>query len=94
MGESIRTRHEYLPWLEQRAADILQPDIGRSGISEAMALASIPNLYMLEYQPPTLGLANKLLDTPIELHDGCYRIPDGNGLGVRISERRIRDLQA
>lgn len=124
IGESIRTRYEYLPWLEQRAADILQPDIGRSGISEAVALASmaepfsvtiaphlsvglgpmvaasihvaasIPNLYMLEYQPPTMSLANKLLENPIELVDGCYQIPDGDGLGIAISERRIRDLQA
>lgn len=124
VGESIRTRHEYLPWIEQRAADILQPDVGRSGISEAVAVASmaephsitiaphlsvglgpmvaasihvaasIPNLYMLEYQPPTLELANKLLENPIELADGCYRIPDGPGLGIEVSERKIRDAQA
>lgn len=123
IGESIRTRHEFLPWLEQRAADILQPDIGRSGISEGVALASmaepfsvtvaphlsvglgpmvaasvhvaasIPNLYMLEYQPPTLDLANRLLENPIEVTDGCYRIPDAPGLGIEVSERKVRDAQ-
>ena len=124
VGESIRTRYEYLPWLEQRAVDILQPDVGRTGISEAVALASmaepfsvrvaphlsvglgpmvaasihvaasIPNLYLLEYQPPTLDLANTLLENPIQVVNGCYRIPDGPGLGVEISERRVREAQA
>ena len=122
-GEGIRTRHEYRPWLEQRAADILQPDVGRSGISETVSLAfmaepfsvgiaphlsvglgpmvaasihvaaSIPNLYLLEYQPPTVELANTLLSEGIEMEGGTYLIPDGPGLGITVSESRIRERQ-
>jgi L-alanine-DL-glutamate epimerase-like enolase superfamily enzyme len=124
IGENLRTRYEYKPWLLTGAAGILQPDVGRAGISESVALAlmaepfsvpiaphlsvglgpmvaasihvaaSIPNLYLLEYQPPTLELANSLLVEGIEVAEGAYTIPEGHGLGVEISEARLRDLQA
>ncbi len=45
VGECYRTRHECLPWLQARAAHLLQPDIGRSGISEGLAIASLANAY-------------------------------------------------
>ncbi len=124
VGESLRTRFEYRPWLEAGAAGILQPDVGRTGISEAVAVASmaepfsvrvaphlsvglgpmvaaaihvaasIPNLLLVEYQPPTITLANSLLDNELEVADGHYVIPTEPGLGVELSEKRIRDLQA
>ena len=124
VGECLRTRYEFRPWLEQKAAGILQPDVGRAGISETVAIAamaakhgiavaphlsvglgpmiaasihvgaSIPNLYLLEFQPPTVALANDLLRVGIEANRGHYTIPDGPGLGVHISEERIADLQA
>ena len=123
VGENLRTRYEFKPWLVAAAAGILQPDVGRAGISECVALAtmaepfsvpiaphlsvglgpmvaasihvaaSIPNLYLLEYQPPTLELANSLLVEGIEVADGAYAIPEGPGLGIEISEERLRDLQ-
>lgn len=40
-GECYRTRFECLPWLKRRAVHFLQPDIGRSGISEGLAIASL-----------------------------------------------------
>lgn len=40
-GECYRTRYECLPWLKHRAVHLLQPDIGRSGISEGLAIASL-----------------------------------------------------
>jgi galactonate dehydratase len=55
--------------------------------------ASIPNLYLLEYQPPTVALANELLDGEIEVEAGHYRIPAGPGLGISISEARIAGRQ-
>ena len=56
--------------------------------------ASIANLLLLEYQPPTIALANSLLDHEIEVSAGQYVIPTGPGLGIKLSERKIRDLQA
>ena len=123
IGETERTRYEFLPWLQRRGADLLQPDVGRTGISELIkiarmaeafnipvaphlsvglgvciaasvhAAAAIPNLWMLEYQPPVFELANALLETPLVCAQGRYQLPDGPGLGVQIDERRLRDLQ-
>ena len=112
IGETERTRYQFRPWLEQRAASVLQPDIGRAGISESMVIAqmaeafnvrmaphlsvglgpciaasiqlaaALPNLYMLEYQPPVVELANSLLQTPLVARAGQFEIPEGPGLGV------------
>ena len=123
-GETERTRYQFRPWITQRAADILQPDVGRAGISETIkiatmadafnlkmaphlsvglgiciaasiqAAAAIPNLYMLEYQPPVFELANSLLVEPLICDGGRYEIPRGQGLGVALDEARLRQLQA
>jgi len=123
-GETERTRYQFRPWLMQKAADILQPDVGRAGISEVFkiatmaeafnvkmaphlsvglgiciaatihAAAAIPNLYLLEYQPPVFEIANQLLKTPLVCRDGCYEIPLAPGLGVTLDEDRLRQLQA
>lgn len=124
IGETERTRYQFRPWLTRKAADILQPDVGRAGISEIIKIASmaeafnvkmaphlsvglgiciaasihaaaaIPNLYMLEYQPPVFEIANALLESPLVCAAGHYEIPSSAGLGVTIDERRLRDLQA
>ncbi len=123
-GETERTRYQFRPWLMQKAADILQPDVGRAGISEVFKIAimaeafnvkmaphlsvglgiciaatiqvaaAIPNLYLLEYQPPVFDIANALLESPLVCRDGCYEIPYGAGLGVALDEDRLRHLQA
>ncbi|MCY3863921.1 MAG: mandelate racemase/muconate lactonizing enzyme family protein [Chloroflexi bacterium] len=123
-GETERTRYQFRPWLMRKAADILQPDVGRAGISEVIkiaamaeafnvkmaphlsvglgvciaatihAAAAIPNLYMLEYQPPVFEIANLLLKSPLICEAGFYEIPSGLGLGVELDEKRIRELQA
>ena len=123
-GETERTRYQFRPWLMQRAADILQPDVGRAGISEVIKIASmaeafnvkmaphlsvglgiciaatihaaaaIPNLYMLEYQPPVFEIANLLLKAALTCEAGCYEIPRSAGLGVELDENRLRGLQA
>lgn len=124
IGETERTRFEFLPWLMQRGADLLQPDVGRTGLSELLkiahmaetfhipvaphlsvglgvciaasvhAAAAIPNLYLLEYQPPVFDLANSLLVEPIVCTNGAYSIPAGPGLGIQIDESRLRAAQA
>lgn len=123
IGETERTRYQFRPWLMQKAADILQPDVGRAGISEVFKIAAmaeafnvkmaphlsvglgiciaatiqvaaaIPNLYLLEYQPPVFEIANALLESPLVCRDGCYEIPSGYGLGVALDEDRLRRLQ-
>jgi D-galactarolactone cycloisomerase len=45
LGECYRTRHEFLPLLRNRAAHMLQPDIGRSGITEGIAIASLAEAF-------------------------------------------------
>ena len=123
IGETERTRYQFRPWLMRQAADILQPDVGRAGISEVFKIAAmaeafnvkmaphlsvglgiciaatiqvaaaIPNLYLLEYQPPVFEIANALLEAPMVCRDGCYEIPPGPGLGVALDEDRLRQLQ-
>lgn len=123
-GETERTRYQFRPWLMQRAADILQPDVGRAGVSEVLKIASmaeafnvkmaphlsvglgiciaatihaaaaIPNLYLLEYQPPVFEIANLLLKSPLTCEAGCYEIPRSAGLGVELDECRLSGLQS
>lgn len=123
IGETERTRYQFKPWLLQRGADVLQPDVGRVGISEIMKIAqmaeafnipvaphlsvglgvciaasiqvaaSIPNLWMLEYQPPVFELANALLKEPLVSAAGAYHLPGGVGLGVEIDEQQLKSLQ-
>ncbi|MDE0262402.1 MAG: mandelate racemase/muconate lactonizing enzyme family protein [Bryobacterales bacterium] len=40
LGESYRSRHELAPFLEQGCVGWLQPDLGRCGITEAVAIAN------------------------------------------------------
>lgn len=40
LGESYRSRHELEPFLEQGCVGWLQPDLGRCGITEAVAIAN------------------------------------------------------
>ena len=124
IGEAERTRYHFRPWLMRRAAQILQPDVGRAGISEMIkiatmaeafnvrvaphlsvglggciaasihAAAAIPNLYLLEYQPPVFEIANSLLKAPLICRDGAYQIPREPGLGVALDEARLASLQA
>jgi len=51
IGESYRTRFEMLPFFEQRALDILQPDIGRSGITEGRKLAALADTFHVKLAP-------------------------------------------
>ncbi|MBM3734977.1 MAG: mandelate racemase/muconate lactonizing enzyme family protein [Acidobacteria bacterium] len=39
IGESYRTRYEMAPFFAARAVEVLQPDLGRCGITEGMRLA-------------------------------------------------------
>ncbi|MGW3615104.1 mandelate racemase/muconate lactonizing enzyme family protein [Micromonospora sp. NPDC005163] len=41
VGETLRNRYEFAQWLDARALRIAQPDVARTGITEAMAIAEL-----------------------------------------------------
>ena len=51
IGETERTRHQFKPWLLQRGADILQPDVGRTGITELLKIASMAEAFNIPVAP-------------------------------------------
>lgn len=60
VGESLRHRQEFRPWIEARAATILQPDVGRTGITELVDLAAVADTWFFRLAPhhsTGLGLA-------------------------------------
>ncbi|GGF41797.1 mandelate racemase/muconate lactonizing enzyme family protein [Subtercola lobariae] len=60
VGEAMRSRFEFADWLSQRAVQIVQPDIGRTGITEGMAIAGIADAFHARVAPhhsAALGVA-------------------------------------
>ncbi|MDA0747344.1 MAG: mandelate racemase/muconate lactonizing enzyme family protein [bacterium] len=51
MGEERRTRHQFRPVLEKRSADIIQPDIGRTGLTEFRKIANLAEAYNVRVVP-------------------------------------------
>lgn len=51
IGESLRNRFEFRAWLEARAVDICQPDVARTGITEAMEIASLAAAHHIPVAP-------------------------------------------
>jgi D-galactarolactone cycloisomerase len=51
LGESYRTRFEVLPFFERGAVGVLQPDLGRSGITEARKLAVLADTHHVPIAP-------------------------------------------
>jgi galactonate dehydratase len=41
VGEALRTRYEFDDWVARRALRIAQPDVARTGITEAMAITEV-----------------------------------------------------
>jgi galactonate dehydratase len=61
LGESYRTGTEILPFLRARALEVLQPDIGRSGITEGMHIASLAKEFHAQMAPHiSLGLGPQI----------------------------------
>ncbi len=50
-GESLATLEQFRPYLEKRAYDIVQPDAGLCGISEAMRIAEMARRYGVDLCP-------------------------------------------
>ncbi|MEM6312928.1 MAG: mandelate racemase/muconate lactonizing enzyme family protein [Planctomycetota bacterium] len=57
IGEELRTVHEFLPRLERRAAGVLQPEMGRTGVTSFMAIAALGEAFGCEVMPhASIGL--------------------------------------
>jgi len=41
VGEALRNRYEFADWLGRRALRLAQPDVARTGLTEAMAIAEV-----------------------------------------------------
>ena len=50
-GESLTTLEQFRPYLERHAYDIVQPDVGLCGISEAMRIAQVAHRYGVDLCP-------------------------------------------
>ncbi|WP_166349940.1 mandelate racemase/muconate lactonizing enzyme family protein [Phytoactinopolyspora limicola] len=58
IGETLRNRYEFGAWLDARAARIVQPDVARTGITEAMIIADLAAARHLPVAPHhSVGLA-------------------------------------
>jgi galactonate dehydratase len=51
IGESYRSRYDFLRILEANAADVLQPDLGRTGITTANHIAELALTHNLAFAP-------------------------------------------
>ncbi|MEM6282341.1 MAG: mandelate racemase/muconate lactonizing enzyme family protein, partial [Chloroflexota bacterium] len=51
IGETERTRFQFQPWLIRRGADLLQPDVGRAGISETIKIANMAEVFNIPVAP-------------------------------------------
>ncbi len=61
LGESYRTRFEVLPFFERGAIGVLQPDLGRSGITEARKLAVLADTHQVPVAPHvSIGLGPQI----------------------------------
>ncbi len=47
IGESYRTRYELLPFFDARAVDIVQPDVGRTGLSEGRRILALASAFQI-----------------------------------------------
>ncbi|MGJ8720366.1 MAG: mandelate racemase/muconate lactonizing enzyme family protein [Salinibacterium amurskyense] len=45
IGEELRTRYDFRDRLVKRSADVLQPDVGRMGITEAIGVAALAEAF-------------------------------------------------
>jgi galactonate dehydratase len=53
-GETERTRYQFLPYLTARALDVIQPDIGRTGITEGRKILTLAETFNI---PAALHMA-------------------------------------
>jgi L-alanine-DL-glutamate epimerase-like enolase superfamily enzyme len=47
VGEAMRNRYEFRDWISRRALGLAQPDVARTGITEAVAIATLADAHHL-----------------------------------------------
>lgn len=117
-GESYRTRNEIAPLLP--ALRFVQPDLGRTGLTEGLRIAALAagrnapvlphvsialgpqiaaaihfaaaleNAPLLEFNPAVLTVANRFLESPLELDGAHWQVPQDPGLGIQMKEDELR----
>jgi galactonate dehydratase len=45
IGEPLRTRYQFMPWLAERAMSVAQPDLMRNGVGETLAIATLASAH-------------------------------------------------
>ncbi|MBE9566998.1 MAG: mandelate racemase/muconate lactonizing enzyme family protein [Proteobacteria bacterium] len=103
VGERIYTRYGFLPIMEKRAADILQPDIGNTGgIMETKKIAAMAEAYGMRVQPHVCASS---VSTAAALQlDACitnfviqelypYRVPEHFQIVDQAPELEVKDSQ-
>lgn len=123
-GENVRTIWGFIPYLQERCIDVLQPDCAHcGGISQMRKIATLAETYYIPLAPhctgTLLGLTASLhcaAATPLLLiHEtyphlsppdlfrrqwsmdkktGYVTLPEGNGLGVEVDEKKLVELAA
>jgi len=71
----------------------LSAGLGPCIAATAHLMASIPNFMILEYQPVSFELANRLLKRPLRCEAGHLLLPEGPGLGVEPDEAALREYE-
>ena len=95
IGETLRNRFEFAQWLAASALDIAQPDIGRTGITEAMVIADLASAAFVPVAPHhSVGLGVALaagLHVAAAVEDlAVFEFqPDTTPVGERILTRPI-----
>ncbi|MBA4866089.1 mandelate racemase/muconate lactonizing enzyme family protein [Streptomyces sp. PSKA54] len=51
IGETLRNAYEFRHWLDRRALSLAQPDVGRTGLTEALAIAQIAAVHHVPVAP-------------------------------------------
>lgn len=121
-GEILTRRQSFLPWIEQRGVDYLQPDVTKvgglteqhrigqyaddhgilvvphgwnTGVGLAADLhltAAAGNARWVEYLTPEPYLDDVFAERPRLDDEGCLRVPDGPGYGVKWNPDGIERL--
>lgn len=60
VGEPLRTRYQFVQWLQENALDVAQPDLGRCGITEGRRISDLVSTFhhpIAFHLPVCLGVA-------------------------------------
>jgi len=54
--------------------------------------AAIPNLHVVEHEPPEFELSARFLKPPLKIEQGCAVLPEGPGLGIDVDLDALKEL--